>query len=36
VYAFEKDDWATMERIVAVAALAEGWRSYFSERLAER
>jgi MOSC domain-containing protein YiiM len=36
VFAFEKDDWATMERIVAVPALAEGWRSYFAERLAAR
>jgi MOSC domain-containing protein YiiM len=36
VYAFEQDDRATMERIVAVPALAEGWRRYFAEQLAER
>lgn len=34
VYAFDKADRATMRRIVAAPALAEGWRSYFAERLA--
>jgi MOSC domain-containing protein YiiM len=34
VYAFDKDDRETMRRIVAAPALAEGWRTYFSERLA--
>lgn len=34
VYAFDKDDLATMRRIVAAPALAEGWRTYFTERLA--
>lgn len=34
VYAFDKDDLATMRRIVAAPALAEGWRTYFAERLA--
>src|SRR6058998_1147628 len=29
LYAFEKDDLATMRRAVQVAALAEGWRKYF-------
>jgi MOSC domain-containing protein YiiM len=34
IYAFDKNDHATMRRIVAAPALAEGWRSYFAERLA--
>lgn len=34
VYAFDKHDHATLRRIVAAPALAEGWRSYFTERLA--
>lgn len=34
VYAFDKHDRATMRRLVTLPALAEGWRSYFAERLA--
>jgi MOSC domain-containing protein YiiM len=34
VYANDRDDLATMERLVALDALPEDWRSYFVERLA--
>lgn len=34
VYAFDKQDRVTMRRLVTIPALAEGWRSYFAERLA--
>jgi MOSC domain-containing protein YiiM len=33
LYAFEKDDWATMRRAVKVEALDESWRGYFQKRL---
>lgn len=33
VYAFDRDDSATMERIVHVTELSNGWRTYFQERL---
>ena len=35
LYAFDKDDHATMRRAVEVAALPEMWRNYYAERLAE-
>jgi MOSC domain-containing protein YiiM len=34
VYTSDKDDLATMRRIVAVATLAEGWRDHFLAQLA--
>jgi MOSC domain-containing protein YiiM len=36
LYAFEKQDTATMRRVVKVQALAEGWREYFTEQLAQQ
>ena len=33
LYAFDKDDWATMKRAVEVKALPEEWRGYFQHRL---
>jgi MOSC domain-containing protein YiiM len=33
LYAFDKEDWATMRRAVELEALPESWRSYFQERL---
>lgn len=33
VFAFDKDDQATMKRIVAIEDLSEGWRDYFLQRL---
>ena len=33
IYAFDKDDWATMRRVVKVEALPESWRGYFQHRL---
>jgi MOSC domain-containing protein YiiM len=33
LYAFDKDDWATMRRVVEVDGLPEGWRDYFQHRL---
>jgi MOSC domain-containing protein YiiM len=35
VNASDRDDLATIERLVAVDALPEDWRSYFAEKLAE-
>lgn len=35
VFAFERDDFTVMRRIVAVPAVPEGWRSYFAEQLAD-
>jgi 3-alpha domain len=34
VYANDRDDLATIERLVALDALAEDWRRYFAKRLA--
>ena len=36
LYAFDKDDWATMRRVVEVEALPESWRAYFQQRLKKR
>jgi MOSC domain-containing protein YiiM len=36
LYAFDKDDWATMRRVVEVEALPESWRGYFQQRLKKR
>ena len=36
LYAFDKDDWATMRRVVEVEALSESWRGYFQNRLKKR
>ena len=36
LYAFDKDDWATMQRVVEVEALDESWRGYFQTRLEKR
>jgi MOSC domain-containing protein YiiM len=36
IYAFEKQDWATIERAVALATLPEAWRRYFQKRLEKR
>jgi len=33
VYAFEKNDWKTMEHALELETLPEGWRRYFRERL---
>ena len=33
LYAFDKDDWATMRRVVEVKALSKSWRGYFEQRL---
>jgi MOSC domain-containing protein YiiM len=33
LYAFEKNDWQTMERALELETLPEGWRRYFRERL---
>jgi MOSC domain-containing protein YiiM len=35
VYASDRDDLATIERLVALEALPEEWRSYFAKKLAE-
>jgi hypothetical protein len=35
VYASDRDDLATMERLVALDALPEDWRSHFQKKLAE-
>ncbi len=35
VYASDRDDFMTIERLVALDALAEDWRSYFEKKLAE-
>jgi MOSC domain-containing protein YiiM len=32
-YAFEKDDWATIRRVVELETLSEDWRGYFQHRL---
>ena len=36
LYAFDKDDWATMRRVVEVETLPESWRGYFQQRLKKR
>jgi MOSC domain-containing protein YiiM len=36
LYAFEKEDWATMRRAIEVEALPESWRAQFRERLEKR
>jgi MOSC domain-containing protein YiiM len=36
LYAFDKDDWATMRHAVEIETLAESWRSYFRDRLEQR
>jgi MOSC domain-containing protein YiiM len=36
VYADDRDDVATIERLVALDALPDDWRGYFRKRLAER
>jgi MOSC domain-containing protein YiiM len=36
VYASDRDDVATIERLVALDALPEDWRSYFEKKLAEQ
>jgi MOSC domain-containing protein YiiM len=36
VYASDRDDLATIERLVALDALPEDWRSYFEQKLAEQ
>lgn len=36
VFAQERDDFATMRKLVALRALPQGWRTYFAERLAEK
>lgn len=36
VFASDRDDFATMERLVAVDALPEDWRGFFLKKLAER
>ena len=33
LYAFEKDDLATLRRAVKLAALSESWREYFQKRI---
>jgi MOSC domain-containing protein YiiM len=36
VYASDRDDLATIERLVALDALPEDWRSYFEKKLAQQ
>jgi MOSC domain-containing protein YiiM len=36
IYAFEKQDWATIGRAVALGSLPEAWRRYFQKRLENR
>jgi 3-alpha domain len=36
IYASNRDDRATLERLVAVDALPDDWRSYFEKQLARR
>jgi len=36
LWAFDKDDWATMRRAVEVRDLPETWRGYFQHRLEKR
>ncbi len=33
LYAFDKDDWDTMSRVVKLEALSSSWRDYFRQRL---
>lgn len=33
LYAFEKDDWETLRRVVKLKALSESWRNIFQQRL---
>jgi MOSC domain-containing protein YiiM len=35
VYAFDKDDVATLSRLVQVEALPEAWRDHFGRQLAK-
>jgi MOSC domain-containing protein YiiM len=35
VFASDRDDLATIERLVGLDALPEDWRSYFQKKLAE-
>jgi len=35
VYASDRDDRATLERLVALDALPDDWRSYFVKQLAQ-
>lgn len=32
LYAFDKEDWKTMERAIAVQALPQNWKRYFQQR----
>jgi MOSC domain-containing protein YiiM len=36
VYASDRDDLATIERLVALDALPQDWRDYFEKKLAEK
>ncbi len=36
LYAFDKDDWATMRRVVEIEALPESWRNHFRNQLEKR
>jgi hypothetical protein len=36
VYASDRDDLATIERLIALDALPEDWRRYFRKKLAEK
>jgi len=36
LYAFDKDDWATMRRVVEIEALPESWRNHFRHQLEKR
>ena len=36
IYAFDKDDWATMRRAAELEALPESWRSHFRDSLEQR
>ncbi len=36
VFALERDDLATMRKLVALPALPQGWRAHFADQLAEK
>lgn len=36
LFAFDKEDWATMSRAAELEALSDSWRDYFKERLENR
>ena len=36
LYAFDKDDWATMRRVVEIEALPESWQNHFRHQLEKR